>query len=301
MTSLLDRIGEKLADKWISALAVPGLLLMATAAVATELGQRSALDLAVLRERAGHWGAAAAGWSTLGQLTALAVVVLGSVAVGTVVRSCAQGVERLWAGDWPRIAAWPARRLTAARQRRWDLIQQQIEDLRDARPPRRRDADDRLELDGLTARRDRIALARPSGPTYSGDQLAATATRLHHQYGIDLAACWTLLWLILPDEVRTELRAARIRFVSAVEGTTWAACCLALGLQWWPAAVGGTVVGLAARSRGRSAAATYARLVESTVDLHLARLMEELKVDPSSPAPDLRMGVALTRMARKAS
>ncbi|MGW0953843.1 hypothetical protein ACWCRF_27010 [Streptomyces sp. NPDC002405] len=301
MASLLDGLGEKLAEKWISALAVPGLLLMAVATAGTVLGQRSALDPTVLRERIGHWSAAAAEWSAVGQLALLAAVVLGSVAVGTFVRSCAQGVERVWTGDWPALARWPAKRLTTARQERWDRIQGRIDDRRRATPPRQREPEQQRFLDELTARRDRIALARPSRPTYSGDRLAATATRLHHQYGIDLAACWTLLWLVLPDDVRVELRASRARFGAAVEGTTWAACCVVLGLLWWPAAPVGFVVGLAAWGRGRSAAALHAELVESIVDLHLRRLVDELRVDPSAPVPDRRVGAALTRIARKAS
>ncbi|MFF7454266.1 hypothetical protein [Kitasatospora sp. NPDC008115] len=290
MSSLLGGLGEKLADKWISALAVPGLLLMAASAAGAVLGQADALDLAALRARAAQEAARAGEWSTVAQLTALGAVVLGSVAVGALVRACAAAAERIWTGDWPAPAGRVAARLTDRRKARWLALQTEITELREEMPipaPGHPAYEaNRAEIDRLTALRDRIALAEPQRPTMTGDRFAGTGTRLRNQYGIDLAASWTRLWLVLPDAVQAELRASRAGFGAAVEGTTWAACYLVLGLRWWPAALIGLAVGLLAWSRGRRAAVLHADLVESAADLHLKTLAAEFGLAAVDPEPD---------------
>ncbi|MFF7369797.1 hypothetical protein [Streptomyces tricolor] len=155
------------------------------------------------------------------------------------------------------------------------------------RPNSRHGKRNTTEIDRLTALRDRIALAEPQRPTMTGDRFAGTGTRLRNQYGIDLAASWTRLWLVLPDTVQAELRLSRAGFDSAVEGTTWATCYLALGLRWWPAALIGLTVGLLAWSRGRRAAVLHAELVESATDLHLKTLAAEFGLAGMDSVPDL--------------
>ncbi|CAM5718969.1 Vegetative cell wall protein gp1 OS=Streptomyces glaucescens OX=1907 GN=SGLAU_01515 PE=4 SV=1 [Streptomyces glaucescens] len=58
--------------------------------------------------------------------------------------------------------------------------------------------------------------------------------------------------------------------------------------------------GLVAWRRGRRAVTVHAELVESTVDVYLRRLVEELGVDASGSPPDPRVGTALNRAALKA-
>lgn len=302
MAPVLDGLGQKLAEKWMLALAAPGLLFVGATASAAVLGQARALDWPVLRERVGHWAVQAGRWPTAGQLVAVAVVVLASVAVGMVVRASGEGAVRIWAGDWPGPARPLADRLTARRAERWNQIHEGIVRLRTAHPTRQREEPVRRHIHEETTRRDRIALALPSRPTYTGDRLAATVVRLDHQYGIDLAACWPRLWLVLPDDVRAELRAVRTRFDAAVAGSVWAACYAVLGCFWWPAAVAAVVTGLVAWRRVRRTAAALADLVEAAVDVHLRRLAEELSLTemPGDP-PDRRLGLAVTRIARKSA
>ncbi|WP_380281801.1 hypothetical protein [Kitasatospora purpeofusca] len=294
MSSVLDGLGEKLADKWISALAVPGLLLMAASAAAAVLGQTDALDLAALRARAEQEAARAGGWSTVAQLAVLGAAVLGSVAVGAFVRACATAAERVWTGTWPAPADRAATWLTDRRRTRWTDLQDRITALREEMPvpaPGHPAYEaNRAEIDRLTALRDRIALAQPQRPTMTGDRFAGAGTRLRNQYGIDLAAAWTRLWLVLPDAVQAELRTSRAGFGTAVDGTTWAACYLALGLFWWPAALIGLVVGLLAWSRGRRAAVLHAELVESAADLHLKTLAAEFGLGDPASARDSAVG-----------
>ncbi|MEV4744217.1 hypothetical protein [Streptomyces sp. NPDC049555] len=301
MAPVLDGLGEKLAEKWVSASAAPGLLFLAASAAAAVLGHDHALDGGLLRERAGHWAATAEHRPVAGQVAAVAVVVLASVAAGAFVRICAEeAAVRLWTGDWPRAARALDRRLTARRAGRWTSLQREIDRIRRATPAHHRQDADRLRIDELTARRDLIALARPTRPTHTGDRFAATESRLRGQYDIDLAACWPALWLVLPEETRAELRASRSRFDAAVTATVWAGCYAALGCVWWPAAVVAAVTAPVAWRRGRRAATAHAGLVEAAVDVHLRKLAADvgLAAPPGTPW-EPRLGTALNRLFRK--
>lgn len=110
---------------------------------------------------------------------------------------------------------------------------------------------------------------------------------------------WTRLWVVIPEDLRGELRSSRARLASAVEGSAWAVCCLALGCAWWPAAVAGAVVAPAAWHRGRAAADAHADLVEAVADVHLGTLAREVRVAGPDQPLDHTVGAALTRLARK--
>ena len=75
----------------------------------------------------------------------------------------------------------------------------------------------------------------------------------------------------------------------------WAVLCLPLAIRWWPAAVIGLVAAVVARRRAALAAEAYAELVESAVDLHLARLLTVL----DEPRPSPQQGRALTERLRR--
>ncbi|CAM5457249.1 hypothetical protein [Streptomyces canarius] len=275
---------------------------MGATVTAAVLGHAHALDWSLLRRRVGHWATTAGHWSTGEQLAAAAVLILAAVAVGTLVRTCGDGAVRIWTGRPARPAPTAGPPADRPPRTALDDLQTDIERLRTPRPARDRTADVRQEIDALTVRRDRIALARPTRPTYTGDRLAATVVRVDTQYGIDLAACWPRLWMVLPEDVRTELRTVRTRFDTAVVGSVWAACYAVLGCFWWPAAVAAVVTGLLARQRVSQAAAALAEHVESAVDVHLRRLAEEIGFTALADGPpNRRLGLALNRIARKAT
>lgn len=46
-------------------------------------------------------------------------------------------------------------------------------------------------------------------PTRLGNVLRAAESGVEDKYGIDPVPCWPALWLVLPDETRTEVTAAR--------------------------------------------------------------------------------------------
>ncbi|MGO4456639.1 hypothetical protein AB4039_04825 [Streptomyces sp. M-16] len=300
MPPVLDQLGEKLAEKWVSALALPGLLLVGASACAAVLGQGRALDAGLLIEEAGHWATTVAHWPVVGQVAAVAVTLLVAVAMGMFVRVCSDGAVRVWTGDWPRPARRLARRATARRAGLWGDLQRQIDGIRRDNPPYDRDDAQLRQITDLTARRDRTGLSSPARPTYTGDRFAGVESRLRGQYGIDLAACWPGLWLVLPEEVRAELRSTRARFDAEVAGSVWAGCYLVLGCFWWPAAVGGVAAGLVAWRRGRRAAAVHAGLVEAAVDVHLRKLAEEVGIAlPPGPTWEPGAGLLINRLFRK--
>ncbi|MFC7758677.1 hypothetical protein ACFQY4_12290 [Catellatospora bangladeshensis] len=140
--------------------------------------------------------------------------------------------------------------------------------------PRRRGRSPTAER--LGRRRNAIALAEPQRPTWLGDQLAAVATRVHAEYGVDLGAAWPRLWLLLAADARHEVRTARAELDSSAVLAGWGLLYLALGILWWPAALAGIVALLVAWAGARRTAARLAELVESTVDLHLADLARAL-------------------------
>ena len=297
MTPFLNELGKRLAERWMATLVVPGVLFLATAVVAVVLGQGAALDGAKLASQAGRWTTDVSSWPLIGQGAALVGVVLGSVAVAAVVQAVSDGAMlRLWLGQWPRPLA---DRLTSRRAARWRRLLDEIAAHRAVAAHGQRAPEVLRSLEKLSARRDRIALAVPTTPTFTGDRLAGTAIRVRNQYGIDLVSCWMRLWVLFPEDVRAELRTARGRLDTAVTATTWAAAYAVLACVWWPAGVAAVAIWLVSWRRGRHAADDHAALVESTVDVFVPRLAVELGVAESVAPVDSETGARITRIARK--
>jgi len=299
MGSFLSELGTRLADRWLAQLVLPGLVLVGLSATAALLGQGRALDWRALDTYATHGLHTASGWTTAGQVLFLALVLLGCAAIGGTVRAASQLARIVWFGAWPRWSDPLARRLTMRRARRWDALQAQLAARRAQAPPQERSAQLLAELADLSQRRDRIALAAPTRPTFTGDSLAAIGTRVFNQYGADLNACWPRMWVLLPVDVRDELRAARASLDTAVAASVWAVCYAVLACFWWPAALIAAGTQLAAWVRGRAAVADLAEMVESTVDVYLRRLAVELGISVPEGPVDRQTGTTVTRIARK--
>lgn len=246
MTSFFGELGKKLAEKWLSLLVLPGLLLLVTAAVGGTLGHRRPFDWERLVDQADQWAKALGARPAVAQIGVLAVVVLGSVGVGLTVRALSGVTRRVWSGDWFPTAGW----FTKRRINRW------------------------VRADPL--RRNAISRAKPARPTWMGDQLAAVDARLFNQYEVDLRAWWPRLWMVLDDSTRAELRAARAAFDDAAAQATWALGYVLLAAFWWPAVVIAVAVWIAGWTRGRAAIGGYADLIEATVDTNAVVLAKRL-------------------------
>jgi hypothetical protein len=116
----------------------------------------------------------------------------------------------------------------------------------------------------------------PDRPTWIGDRVRLTETRVTAQYGLRLALIWPPLWQLLDADGRALVQDARDRFERAGTLAGWAVLYAALTALWWPAlAVGAALAGYA-WWRGRRGAALFADTVEAAVDLHHRRLAEAL-------------------------
>ncbi|MFD7507759.1 hypothetical protein ACFV5N_00205 [Streptomyces sp. NPDC059853] len=305
MNALLTELGKSLATRWLSQLMPAGLLFLGTAATGAVLGHTHWYDLPAAVHRLDH-ELSRPGESSVGLiLGATAVVVLVATATGLLIRAMAQPVERLWGGAWPR----PLDRLAARRRKhrtiRWNTADESLRAAwrhhataqHHARPPGVAAPDDAEPARRLAAR-DRIALERPAHPTWIGDRLHAVDRRVLTTYGLDLSAVWPRLWLLVPEETRSELRTARAAYDAAAQLVAWSVLYLLLALWWWPALPAAAAAFLTGCRRGRAAMDTFCGLAESVVDLHSRELAATLGLPADGPLTAHR-GAEITRLLRK--
>ncbi|MFD4247638.1 hypothetical protein ACFWP3_39560 [Streptomyces sp. NPDC058525] len=302
MSVLLAEIGKGLAARWLTLLVPSGLLFLGLVAAAALLGHGHALDAGLLVRELDALAARPAARSPGVVLLAAAAVVLAGAGVALLVRGVAGSVEALWNGQWPRPLRPLARCLRARRLARWQRADE-------AHAEALRVKIRLLETEGadaagipdtalLNAARNRICLVRPDRPVWSADRIRAADLRVHTAYGLDLDSAWPRLWLILPEETRTELRAARAAYTGAAALAAWSVPYLLLALWWWPAAPVAAGIAAVALRRGRAGMDAFAELVEAVVDLHGGDLAERLNAD----TPDVFLpetGARITRRLRK--
>lgn len=264
--SLLNLLGSRAGERWVTALALPGLLFTGLAVVAAVLGQRHWADVGGLARGIDPNPLDQLAATPAGVALAIALVLLAALAAGVLAHLLSTLVLAGWEGRWPLPGA--ARSATERRRRRWNALQAQFEQALAGGSA--------AAAERLGRRRNAIALAEPQRPTWLGDQLAAVATRVHAEYGVDLGAAWPRLWLLLTADARQEVRGARAELDSSAVLAGWGLLYLALGIRWWPAALAGAVALLVAWVGARRAAARLAELIESTVDLHVGDLATAL-------------------------
>ncbi|WP_217572248.1 hypothetical protein [Streptomyces sp. GbtcB7] len=286
---MLAELGKNLAERWLSLLVLPGTLYLAVAASARALGQGHPFDLQRLTSQITEWANAPAADTAGGQVVLLAAVLAGAAALGLVAQALGSLVEQLHlAVDW---RAWPAgarrlsHRATAWRQTRWGTAAEDWHRHRDEAAVARASGSrvDPAARYAARAAMTRISPERPDRPTWSGDRIHAVAVRLERDYHLDLAALWPHLWLILPDTTRTEIIAARQALTRATTLTAWALLYLPLAAWWWPATAITAVLAFTSWRRTRTAADTYATLLEAAARLHTRDLADHLGLDPVGP------------------
>ncbi|NBH05915.1 hypothetical protein GTY80_22005, partial [Amycolatopsis sp. SID8362] len=119
----------------------------------------------------------------------------------------------------------------------------------------------------------------------SGDRIHGVSARLLRDHRLDVALLWPHLWLVLPEQERAEITAARTGMTRASELGAWAVLYLSLSYWWWPAAVIAVLLAITARTRTRTATDGYARLVEAAVRLHARDLAGQVGIDFAGPLP----------------
>lgn len=250
MNTFLSELGKKLAERWVSLLALPGAIFAALAAAGSTLGHRDALDWRRLVRAVEDFTAHYDHRPVSAVLLSAAFLGAGA-AFGLLARWLGTVVEWVWLMSGP---AWLIDRLVRRRRNRWKRAT-------------------------AAEARNAIALTRPDRPMWIGDRIQAVGVRVHGQYGLDLQFTWPRLWVLLPDNCRNDLIAARDALTGSSTQSGWGLLYLSLGTQWWPAALTGAVLLLIGRHRGREAAANLADLTEAAVDLHAADLALSLGVD----------------------
>jgi hypothetical protein len=297
VSSFFGELGKKLAEKWLSLVVLPGLLLVAEVLVAAELGHAHAVDLRLLTSRLTELGRRLSMQpaTTIGLL--VVAVLLLSAAAGLARQGASVLVQRVWLGLWPVWSTPLASRLVEKRRIRWRRAHRAYEEAlmqERAAPPA--DVPSSAEF---AAARNRIALTEPARPTWIGDRVHALDRRVKAEYGLDLATAWPRLWLVVPEVARAELRIARGSFDDAASLAGWSVLQLLLGLAWWPAVLIGLGVGTTSWWRSRLAIATLADLAEAVVDLYGRELAPLLGI----ATPDGRLtpdiGQTITRYLRK--
>ncbi|SDT25946.1 hypothetical protein [Actinoplanes derwentensis] len=133
-------------------------------------------------------------------------------------------------------------------------------------------------------------------PTRLGNMLRAAETRPHGKYGLDAVALWPHLWLVLPEQARLDLGAARAALDRAVATAIWALAFLPFGF-WSPwALVAGLVpVVFVVRLWIPHRAARYADMLEAAYDMYRRRLYEQVRWPlPTDPDDERVQGERLT-------
>ena len=291
LTDFLTELTKDLPGKWLERLFGPAFLFWA-----------GGLLLVVGSQGLATW------WQYLLTLPALAQVgwLLAALLVlnasAAVMERLRLPLLRLLEGYWP----WPLRllekplialvRRRVQRQReRWSALMQQRES--QSLTPAERMELARLEQARLDFPPDLADLR----PTAVGDILRAVERRIVHRYGLDAVLLWPRLWLLLPEDARQEIAAARESLDRMAEAWGWGLCFLVWAF-WQPWAVLVALLWmLLAASLARALARTFAVLVQSAFDLYRWRLYEALHfpAPQEKGAAEVEAGQALTRYIQR--
>lgn len=302
MTEFLAQLGQRLADRWFTMLAAPGLFLLGALVAAHRLGQAHAVDFGVLQ----RWLSTLVDGSTsLGAVVfwCAAVLALG-VVLGLTAAGLGRLVERLWSAPGRHR---PLRWLTAWRAARWSAADGMVTAARTASAAQQgRDAAGlpnelrraTRELDDALTHRAAISLLEPERPTWIGDRMRAVDLRVVRFYDLDLASVWPRLWTVVSEELRADLAAAQTACSDAARLVGWSALYAVLAVRWWPAAVVAVALAVTGWLRARAATGVLADLVETAVDVHAAELAERLGVTVEGTF-SADAGGAVTELVRK--
>jgi hypothetical protein len=263
MNSLLATLGGRLTERWLNLLVLPGALFLAATAVGTTLGHRHWHDVDRLRTTLDDLAARPALDRAGTAALLVALVLLTATAASLAAQFLGGAIERYWL----RFGRDPlSRALTARRARRWQELDTRYDAALDDLPRARE----------LAEARARVALRRPTRPTWYGDRVQAAADRVDAAYGVDLAALWPRLWLILPEPAVRQIQSAQDSFAAAARLAAWAVGYALLACWWWPAALAAVGCAAVARSRARDALDALAGLIEAAVDVHARELAERI-------------------------
>jgi hypothetical protein len=312
LSELLAGFGQNVAERWAALIVLPGVLFSAVVSVAVTLGQQRWRDAGLLGRKLDEFTAAGSTGSVRTAVLLLGVLAV-SMAAAAIAGALATPVQWLLTGRWSGVLRRPSGYLARRRRDAWMSREQACVDMRAQREravadegaasPQAREAARRAvaaataELGELEARRNDIALLKPTSPTWAGDRLRALTERVRQQYRLDVGDAWPRLWLLLPDSARLPLAESRQQLDDALRLGGWAVLYLALGAVWWPSGAAGAVAGVIAWRRARARTGEYAELVEAAVDVYVHELLD--RFDDRARPVGLNAGAAATEIFRK--
>jgi hypothetical protein len=290
-------IGNKLVDPWIASVLTPAFVFWAGGILAwvTRFGWMSLEPFSTQFVKLPF----------IAQIAVLIGGLLLLVVSSTVVQQLDMPVIRLLEGYWPGWFKWIWRlgrqfkvkwlKLHTAEERmekaekRW----QELETKKHKQGLSPEENEEQVNLD----QRLRLVPAQPElrMPTKLGNILRIAETRPVDKYGLDPIICWPRLWLLLPDNAKTELGESRKNLDTAARLLLWGILFLIWTIWAWWALLVGLIIAIWAYRWILTTAIVYGDLLESAFDLHRFALYEALHWPlPTQPTDESKKGVQLT-------
>jgi hypothetical protein len=247
VTDLIASLGQKITERWLAAIVLPGLLYVAIVGWSVLAGHQHALDLPWLVGRLDDlWRHRSPGPATAAIAIAAALALAGLAGVAATVVA-EDVVHRAW------TTRGPQRRLDTLRKRtqaRWAE--------RDPQPPER---------------------YLPQRAGIIGERFRLIGERVHAQYGLSVTDAWPRIWVLASADTRTLLADAQRRYYGDAALAAWGLLYLPWSLWWWPAVLIAAVALAFGYRRARTSAAALATLIEANVDAHATDLAKAVGVD----------------------
>ena len=289
LTRFLDSVSTKLADR-LTAETTSALLFWAGGLLAYLLGHGGVKAL----DRPVSWVTAQSG---VVQAALLAAALAGIAGSGAVVQRLTLPVLRVMEGYWPQWLGFLRRLLVQRRAAQLDKLADRWGKLAARVDAEEATAEERASYNRLDQRlRHMPSVCDRVMPTRVGNVLRAAESRPYDKYGLDAVKCWPQLWLVLPDEARQELSAARASLDSAGAACLWGLLFLIWGV-WtlWAIPAGLAVTCAAYCFWVPDRAEVFADLVEAAFDLYRPGLYRALRWPlPTDPDDERKSGLLLT-------
>lgn len=291
----VEGVSGKLAERWVATLLTPAFCFWAGGFYAWV-------------QRCG-WASFKAQLGLLSTAYQIAVLVVSLLVVSVsafVIRHFDLSILRLLEGYWPRCLKplmWLRRRLIK-RQKKHIPEQEHLQDLiRQIEAPvaisERMEEQKREQIEEkalLEYQRHRFPSPEYLMPTTLGNILRASERRPVQKYGLDAVVCWPHLWLLLPEQVRSDIQDARANLNTAARIWFWG---ILFALVWTPLALWALPIGLVtawfAYRWSLMAARIYGDLVEAAFDLYRTQLYTALRWPlPTKSEEEKEQGERLT-------
>lgn len=302
----LDGLSGKLAEQWSASLLTPAFVFWGGGVLMgiQHHGWGNAIGNALATSDA--------------NLQVIVVLIVGFLIVSTsavVVQRFEFATIRFLEGYWPGWLAGLRRWAIAQKNKRLKDDDDRWQTLKQHQQSQELTAEDEDALARLEQSLKRMpAKTKKLMPTRLGNILRAAELRPTIKYGLDAVVCWPHLWMLLPEQARADLNAARQTLDIGARAWLWSilfalvwtpfgllrGANAGLTLHWslgalWPLGVG-ALSALFAYRWMLDAASSYGDLVEAAFDLYRMSLYTALRWPlPTNSAEEKAMGRQLTQ------